>query len=62
LQKRETNKKREREKQFTRCMRSSIRLMANFSSETTEARNQGDNIFKKLKGKIINQEFCICTG
>lgn len=36
---------------------SSIRLTADFSSETTEAIRQWDDVFKLLKEKTINQEF-----
>jgi hypothetical protein len=38
------------------CERSSIRLTADFSSETLEARRQLTDIFKVLKKTFINQD------
>lgn len=47
-----------REKQI-KYKGSSIRLTANFLSETMEFRKQCDDILKILKEKIVSLEFCI---
>lgn len=45
------------EKKFRTYKKSSIKLIANFSSETIEMRRQGHDIIKVLKDKIAKQEF-----
>ena len=47
-----------REKQQITYKGNSIRLTAHLSAETLQARREWQDIFKVLKGKIYNQDYC----
>ena len=51
-----------REKQQVTYKGSSICLTADPSAETLQARREWQDIFKVLKGKIYNQNYCIWQG
>ena len=51
-----------REKQQVPYKGNSIRLTTDFSAETLQARREWQDIFKVLKGKIYNQDYCTWQG
>ena len=51
-----------REKQPVTYKGNSICLTADLSAETLQARREWQDIFKVLKGKIYNQNYCIWQG
>ena len=51
-----------REKQPVTYKGNPVRLTADLSAETPQARREWQDIFKVLKGKIYNQNYCIWQG
>ena len=51
-----------REKQQVTYKGNPIRLTADLSAQTLRARREWQDIFKVLKGKIYNQDYCIWQG
>jgi len=51
-----------REKQQVTYKGNPIHLTADLSAETVQARREWQDIFKVLKAKIYNQDFCIWQG
>ena len=51
-----------REKQQATYKGNPIRLTADLSAETLQARREWQDIFKVLKGKIYNQDYCTWQG
>ena len=51
-----------REKQQVTYKEHSIRLIADLSAETLQARREWQDIFKVLKGKTYHQDFCTWQG
>ena len=51
-----------REKQEVTYKGNPICLTADLSAETLQARREWQDIFKVLKGKIYNQDYCIWQG
>ena len=50
------------EKQQVTYKGNPIHLTADLSAETLQARKEWQDIFKVLKGKIYNQDFCTRQG
>ena len=53
----EKSYKTAKEEQVTTYKKSSIRIKADFSSKSTKARRDWNDICKVMKEKIVNQEF-----
>ena len=51
-----------REKHQVTCKGNPIHLTADLSAETPQARKEWQDIFKVLKGKIYNQDYCTQQG
>ena len=51
-----------REKQQVTYKETPIKLSADFSAETLQARREWHNIFKVMKGKNYNQEYSTWQG
>ena len=51
-----------REKQQVTYKGNPIRLTGDLSAEPVQARREGQDVFKVLKGKIYNQDYCTQQG
>ena len=58
----ETILKAAREKQQVTYKENPIHFTADLSAETLQARREWQDIFKVLKGKIYNQDYCTWQG
>ena len=58
----ETILKAPREKQQVTYKENPIHFTADLSAETLQARREWQDIFKVLKGKIYNQDYCTWQG